>query len=141
MNLTPDFSLILQVILFIVVWQGLSRLAFAPTREVLDQRHKRTVAAELHAAAMVNSAKDDQTAYEKTVQERRSQMATETAAARAAAQEESSKALNDARGAANQSLAAQRAAVADQISAARTKLSGSADDIARQMIARATGNA
>ncbi len=140
MNLTPDFSLVIQVILFVVVWQGLNRLAFQPTQEVLDQRHKRTVTAERDAKSMVASAQDDQDVYDKTVQEKRTALAADTAAARSAAQEESSRALNAARDSANQSLAAQRAAVAEQIEAARASLSGSADDIARRMIERATGN-
>ncbi len=141
MNLTPDFTLVLQVILFIIVWRGLSRLAFTPTSEVLAQRVQRTVAAEREAVAMVSSAGADRDTYDRTVQERRAQMATEIASARNAAQEESSRALNDAREAANKGLAAQRAVVAEQIDSARAKLSSSADEIAAQMLGRVTGNA
>lgn len=139
MNLTPDFTLFLQVLLFIVVWRGLSNLAFAPTSEVLAQREKRTVAAEREAVAMVSSAGADRETYDRTVHERRTQMAAEIASARSAAQEESSRALNEAREAANKSLAAQRAAVAEQIESARAKLSASADEIAAEMLSRVTG--
>ncbi len=138
MNLTPDYSLIIQVLLFLVVWAGLSRLAFAPTREVLDQRLRRTVAAEREAADLVVSATSDQETYDTTVLQRRQQLAANTAAARTAAQEESSRALSDARDAANRALDAQRAVVAEQIESARTKLSSSAADIAGQMLSRVT---
>ena len=141
MNLTPDATLILQVILFIIVWRGLSRLAFAPTSAVLEQRARRTVAAEEEAVAMVSSAEADRDTYDRTVHERRAQMATEIAGARNSAQEESSRALTEARDAANQALAAQRAAVAEQIEVARAKLSAGADEIADEMLSRVTGSA
>lgn len=140
MNLTPDETLIVQVILFIIVWRGLARLAFAPTSAVLEQRLRRTVAAEQEAVAMVSSAETDRATYDRTVHERRAQIATEIGGARSATQEESARALGEAREAAGQALAAQRAAVGEQIESARAKLSASADEIADDMLRRVTGS-
>ena len=141
MNLTPDSTLFIQVLLFLVVWAGLSRLAFAPTREVLEQRTRRTVAAQQEAVAMVASADADRDSYDATVQERRQQLAANTATARATAQQESSRALDAAREAANQALATRREAVVRQIESARGTLGATADDIARQMLDRVSGSA
>jgi len=140
MNLQPDIVHLLgQVVIFIFVWIGLSRMAFAPTSTVLDQRRKRTVAAEEEASAMVASAEADRETYEVTVHQRRAQMSEETTTARNRAQEESAKVLAEARESANQALAAQRDAVAKQVDSARDALAKSADDIAKQMLGRVTG--
>ncbi len=139
MNLTPDHTLIYQVILFIFVWIGLSRMAFAPTSEVLDKRRGRTVAAEEEAVSMVASADSDRETYDRKVHERRAQLSAETASARASAQEESAQVLNSARESANQALNAQRAAVAGQIESARKTLANDVDAIANQMLTRVSG--
>ena len=139
MNLAPDYTIFLQIAIFIVAWVGLSRIAFAPTSEVLEQRRQRTVEAEAGAVAMVAAAQSDRETYDKTVHERRAQLSAETTAARNRAQEDSAVVLAKARESANEALAAQRSAVAGQVETARAALADSAGSIAAQMLGRVTG--
>lgn len=137
--LAPDYSIILQIVLFLLVWKGLASLAINPTHEVLDERARRTVAAEQLAKQLVGAAEHDRETYDRAVHERRAQMAAESASARAAAQEESGRLLAQARSAANDALAERRAEVAAQIDAARQRLGGETGEIADLMLRQVRG--
>ncbi len=139
MNLAPDYTIFIQIGLFVIAWVGLSRIAFTPTSEVLEQRRERTVEAEAQAVAMVAAAESDRETYDKTVHERRAHLAAETTVARNRAQEESAAVLARARDSANEALAAQRSAVAGQVETARSALADTAGNIARQMLSRVSG--
>lgn len=138
MQLYPNASLLAQIAIFVIVWMGLRRLAFAPMQQALDERNRRTVQAEHAAEAMVGAAHADRARYEQAVHERRLQMAHEAERARHAAIEESNQQIAAARAAIARDLAAQRAAVAAQVDAARRALAAEADAIAAQMLQRAT---
>jgi len=139
--LAPDYTIFVQIILFLLVWKGLSAIAFAPTHEVLDERSRRTVAAEELARELVSAAEEDRATYDRAVHERRAQMSAESAAARAAAQEESGRLLAQARADANDALVSQRADVAGQIETARRALSTETQQVADLMLNRVQGGA
>jgi F0F1-type ATP synthase membrane subunit b/b' len=141
MNLFPDHTIVYQIILFVLVWKGLSRIVFTPIHEVFDERSQRTVAAEELAQQLVVAAQNDRETYDIAVRERRTQLATESANARSVAQEESARLLEAARAAANQELSERRTEVAGQIAAARQRLAAGADDIAQEMLRRVSGGA
>jgi F0F1-type ATP synthase membrane subunit b/b' len=139
MQLTPDFSIFIQIAIFVVVWLGLKQLAFAPVQRVLAERDRRTVQAQHEAEAMIASAHADRARYDDAVHARRLAMAQEAEAARRTAIEESNTAIAAARAAIAQELAAQRAAVAAQLERARRALGAEADAIAAEMLQRVAG--
>jgi len=139
MNLIPDYSILLQIIIFLLVWKGLSSLAFAPTTAVLDERARRTVAAEDLAKQLVSAAGEDRATYDRAVHERRAQMSAESASARASAQEEATRLLTQARAEANAAFATQRDAVAEQIVSARQRLAAETQEVANLMLERVQG--
>ena len=141
MQLYPNASLLAQVAIFVIVWIGLRRLVFAPMRQTLDDRDRRTVQAEHAAEAMVAAAHSDRARYEQAVHERRLQMAQEAERARHAAIEEANQQIAAARTAISRDLTAQRATVAVQIDAARRTLASEADAIAAEMLQGVTGGA
>jgi F-type H+-transporting ATPase subunit b len=141
MQLTPDFSIFLQVAIFIVVWLGLRAWVFGPMQTVLADRNRRTVQAGHDAEAMIAAAHADRARYEEAVHQRRLEMSQEAEHARRAAIEESNREIAAARAAIAQELATQRASVAAQVDAARRALGSEADAIAAEMLRRVTSGA
>ncbi len=141
MNLTPDYSILFQIVIFLLVWRGLVSIVIGPTRNVLDERARRTVAAQELAHKLVGAAQHDRDTYDQAVRDRRAQLAAESASARATAQGESASLLAQARAAANDALATQRVGVAGQVDAARQRLGSETQQVADLMLARVTGGA
>jgi len=138
MDLTPDYTLLVQVVTFIALWFGLTKLVFEPMRRVLDDRERRTVEAEAHAAHLYANAQTVQDDYEKTLRDMRVELSQESLATRARMQEEQARTLAEARAAAAEQLAATRAALAEQVRQARRTLAGEAQEVATAMLARVT---
>ena len=139
MQLTPDFSIIYQVAIFLIVWLGLRALVFEPTQQVLEDRRRRTVEAEHSAEAMIQSSLGDRARYDAAVHQRRLELAREAEAARHGAIEESNRTIGATRAAISQELATNRAQVAAQVEAARRVLQAEADTIAEDMLRRVVG--
>lgn len=138
MNLTPDWSILLQVAIFLVVYFGLRKLIFEPMQAVLDERNRRTVQAEHTAEQLIETAHGDRATYEDSVRARRSEMAREAEAARHGAIEESNRQIAEARAAISRELASHRAAIAAQVEQARRALADQAESIAGEMLERVT---
>ena len=139
MQLTPDFSIVYQVAIFLIVWLGLRALVFEPTQQVLEDRRRRTVEAEHSAEAMVESSHADRDRYDGAVHQRRLELAREAEGARHAAIEESNRTIAAVRAAIAQELGTHRAQVAQQVDAARRVLQTEADTIAQDMLRRVSG--
>jgi F-type H+-transporting ATPase subunit b len=139
MQLTPDFSIFYQVAIFLIVWIGLRTLVFEPTQQVLEDRRRRTIEAEHSAEAMIAGTEADRARYDAAVHERRLELQREAEAARHGAIEESNRTIAAARAAIAQELAAHRAQVGAQVDAARRALQAEADTIADEMLRRVMG--
>jgi F-type H+-transporting ATPase subunit b len=137
-NLTPDWSILYQVAIFLVVYFGLRKLIFEPMQHVIAERNRRTVQAEHTAEHLIEAAHADRAKYDESVRERRATMAREAEAARHAAIEESNRQIGEARNAISRELASHRAAIAAQVEQARRALSEQADSIATEMLDRVT---
>ena len=136
MDLTPNSSFFIQIITFVILWQGLKRLVFDPFLAVLDARSARTVAAEADAERLRADVERSRADYEASLQKMRVTMAQESSAARNAAQEEGQRALATARAQANDEMSRLRSQVAAQISSARSTLGAQARSIAEEMLGR-----
>ena len=141
MQLIPDYTIFIQVAIFIAVWLGLRALVFQPMQEVLAERDRRTVQAHAVATAMIEAAHADRARYEDAVRQRRAEMAQEAGAARQTAVGESDRQIASARATIAQEQAAQRAAVSAQVERARRALAADADGIAEEMLARVSAGA
>ncbi|OFV88593.1 MAG: hypothetical protein A3J75_06225, partial [Acidobacteria bacterium RBG_16_68_9] len=126
MDLNPDYSLIIQVVTFLVLWACLKRLVFDPMSQVLDDRHQRTVGTRAVAESMlagVQSARDE---HANTVQAVRHEIAQQAEASRKAAHAAHNQALAEARGEAAAEQERQRAALQEQLANARRALDAEA---------------
>jgi F0F1-type ATP synthase membrane subunit b/b' len=139
MQLTPDYTLIIQVAIFIVVWLGFRALVFEPTQQVLADRRRRTVEAHENAKGMISTALADRERYEDALRQRRIELAQEAERARQAAVSESDAQIDAARAVIAEELAAHRAALTAQVERARRALNAESESIAADMLQRVTG--
>lgn len=139
MELTPDFSLVVQIVTFLVLWAVMKRFLFDPTLAVLDARRERTEGAKTEAERITAASRTAQDDYDQRLREARVQIAQESDAARKKAQDEYAQALAKARAAAADEQARTRAALTAQVETARGALAAEAHTIAFEMLDRVTG--
>ncbi len=139
MELTPDFSFLIQIVTFFALWACLKRLIFDPTLEVLDARRQRTDGAKAEAEQITVTTQAAQDDYDLRLHEARNQLARESETARKAAQDEYGQALAKARVAATDEQIRSRGALMAQVDEARRSLLAEAHTIAFEMVDRIMG--
>jgi len=141
MELVPDYSLIVQIILFVVLWMGLKKLLFEPVLGVLEEREHRTAGRMALAGQEKARAGEAKGEYEAAIREARVKVARESEAAEKAAWEEHGKAVAAARGKAAEEIGRSRGELAAAVEEARGRLKAEAEKIAEEMLERVTGRA
>lgn len=141
MDLTPNSSLFVQVITFVILWVALKKLMFDPVLAVLDERNRRTSGALEEAGTVHQRVDEAQASYERATRDARQVLGQEMQSARAAAQLESSMIIDAARSDEAAAATAMRASVERQVTEARTSLATEAPQLASAMLARVTGGA
>jgi F0F1-type ATP synthase membrane subunit b/b' len=136
MQLAPDYTIFIQVALFIIFWMVFKALVVAPTTQVLEERRRRTVQAGEDAEALAAAAAGDRARYDQRLLEQRHAMAKEAEAARHAAITSSNEEIAAARARIGLDLAHRREAVARQVDEARRALAHEAEQVAGEMLAR-----
>lgn len=132
----PNYTIFIQVALFICFWLAFKALVVGPMSDVLAERHRRTTEAELHAEQLAVAAAGDRARYDQRVHAQRQLMAQEAEAARHAAIAASNEEIAAARQRIAQELAHRRDAVTRQVATARQTLAAEADTIATEMLTR-----
>lgn len=135
----PDFSFIIQLVSFFVLWLGLKRLLFDPMLNVLEQREARTTGTRQAATEMNAAAQVSQTEYERRMHEVRIALAAEAAAARNANQAEEQRLLSETRAQTNTQLSQLRDSLRRQADEARPGLATEAQDLAGRIMERVVG--
>ena len=130
----PDFSFVIQIISFFVLWIGLKRLLFDPVLHVLEEREARTTGARREAAQIAAAADTSAAEYERRMHEVRLALASEADTARNAIQVEERRVLSEAREHANAQLARLRESLANQIQNARPAVASEARDLAVRIL-------
>jgi F-type H+-transporting ATPase subunit b len=139
LQLEPDYTIVLQVAVFIIVWLGLKSLVFTPMQRVLAERDRRTVQAEQGARAMAITADAERARYDEALREQRHRMMREAETARHTAIEDSNRQIAAARADIALELARHRAEIASQVDAARRTLATEAESVATEMLAQVSG--
>ena len=141
MELVPDYTLVVQIVLFVALWMGLKRLLFEPVLEVLEERQARTEGRMALAGEEKVRAGEAQVEYEGAIREARVRVAREGEAAEKEAWAEHARALAEARGKAAEEIGKSRGELAEVVKEASVKLGTEAEGIAEEMLARVTGRA
>jgi len=135
----PDYTFVVQIVLFLILWAGLKRLIFDPVVAMLDAREARTTGAKAAAAQMRSSTEVSAAEYEQKVQEARRQAAGDASVVRSGTAAEEQRVLDAAREEATKQLAVLRENLARQADAARPSLDGEAQQLAARMVERIAG--
>jgi F-type H+-transporting ATPase subunit b len=135
----PDYSFVIQLVSFFILWVGLKRLLFDPMLHMLEQRDARTSGTRLAAAEMNAAAQASETEYAQRMHDVRVALAAEAAAARNANQAEEQRLLSDTRAQANTQLSQLRDSLRRQADEARPGLAAEAQDLASRIMERVVG--
>ncbi|MGH3053963.1 MAG: ATP synthase F0 subunit B [Gaiellaceae bacterium] len=137
----PDFSFVIQIVSFFILWAGLKRLLFDPVLHVLEQREERTSGTR-HAADEMNSAAHAaQAEYEQRMQGVRQALSAEADATHNANQAEEQRLLSETRTQASTQLSQLRDSLRRQADEARPALANEARDLASRILERVVGRA
>jgi F-type H+-transporting ATPase subunit b len=135
----PDFSFLIQIVSFFILWFGLKRLLFDPMIHVLEERESRTTGAR-HAAAEMNAAAHvSQAEYERRMHDVRQALAAEAAKTHHAIQAEEQGLLSETRAQASTQLTQLRESLRRQADEARPALTTEAGDLASRIVERVVG--
>lgn len=135
----PDFSFVIQIISFLLLWAALKRLAFDPMLRLLAERERRTHGGLAEAESTRAAAQAAEQQYDAALRDVRHAVLIDADAARQQAEIEHHRQIATARQAADSELAALRADIASQTRQAQTSLTAEARAIAALMAERVTG--
>ncbi len=135
----PDFTFLIQIVSFLILWQLLRKLAWEPMLAVLQEREERTAGNRRRAEALRGEAQESQRRYEEEMGRARARMHAEVSKVRAQIQEQERAAIQLARREASERLAAQRAALAKEAEAVRVAFAEQAQELSRVIAARLLG--
>jgi F-type H+-transporting ATPase subunit b len=139
LTLPPDFTFVIQLGTFFVLWFVLSRLLFAPFMELLDERAARTAGDIAKAAASRSEVETLFARVDAELARARASANAEVEAVRAKTREEAAQMFAQAQNEAAARLAELREQVAAATRDARGKLAGEARAIADTMVAAVLG--
>lgn len=139
MSLQPDFTFVIQIISFLVLWFGLKRLLFDPVLRVLEQREARTSGTQHAATEMKRAAETAAAEYERRMHEVRQGLQQDIETMRSATQTEQRQILAEARQTAGTELARLRDDLNQQAQTARVTLATEARTLSARLLERAVG--
>src|SRR5262249_19122667 len=122
LKIPPDFSFVIQIASFVVLWVGLKRLLFDPVIAMLEEREARTAGRARAAAEIRAAAERDAADYERRLQAVRVALLGESEVTRAATRREESQILAAAREQASVQLMQLRESLRRQSEAAQPAL-------------------
>lgn len=134
-----DFSLVVQIALFLVLWSILRRVLFGPVGRLMAERERRTDGTHAEARSMMEEGRELQARYDAAIANARA----EGEAVRSEIREEALKARNavvsQGREAAARRIQEMREEVRRELEAARGVAAQDAETLARQMAEKVLG--
>ena len=135
----PDYSFVIQVVSFLILWFALKRLLFDPVVQVLERREARTTGARHAAAEMQAATEAAAAAYERELHQVRIGLAADSEAARQSTREQERHVVAEAREAASRQLMQVREDLRRQAETVRPALAAEARDLSARMLQRVLG--
>lgn len=137
--ISVDYSLVVQIVLFLILWSILRRVLFGPVGRVMAERERRTDGAHAEARSLVEEGKELQERYDAAIAKARA----EGEAIKSEIREEALKArnaiLSQGRDVAAQKIQEIRGEVQMELEAARRVASANADALAEEMAEKVLG--
>lgn len=135
-QLVPDGTLILHVIIILVMVYVLNATLFKPINQILAARERRTRGRMSEAQEISKSVSEKLSEYERSLRQARGEAYARTEAERAEAMKERQQKLNEMREQLSQSIAQEKKTIEEQASEARATLEVESRRIAREIGSR-----
>ena len=134
-----DFSLVVQIVLFLILWSILRRVLFGPVGRLMAERERRTEGAHAEARSLAEEGKELQAQYDAAIAQARA----EGEAIKSEIRDEAIKArnviLSQGRDAATQKIQEIREEVQKELEAARRVAATNAEALAQEMAEKVLG--
>ena len=135
-QLVPDGTLILHVIIILVMVYVLNATLYKPINKILESREKRTRGRLSEAQEVMKGVKEKLAEYEASLRQARSEAYAHAESQRAEAMMERQRRVNEMRNELAQSIAAEKEAIQQQATQARASLEVESHLIARDISSR-----
>jgi F-type H+-transporting ATPase subunit b len=135
-QLVPDGTLILHVIIILVMVYVLNATLFKPINQILAAREKRTRGRSTEAQDILKNVSDKTSDYERSLRQARSEAYALSEAQRVEAMKERQQKLNEMREQLGQSIAQEKKTIQQQAAEARATLETESHRIAREIGSR-----
>jgi F-type H+-transporting ATPase subunit b len=135
-QLVPDGTLILHVIIILVMIYVLNATLYKPINQILASREKRTRGRLTEAQEIMQSVSEKLREYERSLRQARAEAYAETEAQRAAAMKERQQKLNEMRAQLTQMITQEKKTIEQQAAVARVVLEAEARQLAREIGSR-----
>jgi len=135
-QLVPDGTLILHVIIILVMIYVLNATLYKPINQILESREKRTRGRLTEAQEIMQSVSQKISEYERSLRQARAEAYAQTEAQRAAAMKERQQNVNEMRAQLTQTIAQEKKTIEQQAGEARVTLEVESRRLAREIGSR-----
>lgn len=132
-QLVPDGTLLLHIIIILVMMFILNHTLFKPINRILEEREKRTRGRSGEARDILRRVEEKLRHYENTLREERAEGYRQMEQVRAEAMRKRQESLNVVREEVSQLIAAEKAGINFQVKSARAVLQGDARNLAAEI--------
>ncbi len=141
LKIPPDYTFLVQIAIFVVLWLVLRRLWFEPALKIIQARAARSEGAIQEARAVQVEAERLRAEHAAALDQARSEAQREMQEIVRAAEAEQKRVLDEARDEAQRTLAEVRGRIAEEVADARRTLRAQAEDIAGEVARKVLGRA
>ncbi len=134
-----DFSLVVQIVLFLILWSILRRVLFGPMGRLMAERERRTEGAHAEARSMVEEGRELQAQYDAAIAKARAEGEVIKSEIREEALRVRNVILSQGRDVATRKIQEIKEEVRKEMEAARRVASTNADALAQQMAEKVLG--
>ncbi len=138
-QLVPDGTLILHVVIILVMVFVLNATLYRPINRILEERERRTEGREDEARTIMRTVEEKLSNYEQTLRQARAEAYALSESERAAAMQERQRRLDEMRHSLAESIAQEKKAISEQAEEARATLESEARALASEIGARVIG--
>ena len=141
LKIPPDYTFLLQIVLFVGLWLVLKRLWFDPALRVIRERTARSEGAVREARSVQADAERLRAEHATALDHARDEATREMQEIVRGAEAEQKRLLDEARGDAQRTLGEARARIAEEVAEARRTLRTEAGGIAQEVVRAVLGRA
>ena len=141
LKIPPDYTFLLEIVLFVALWLVLKRLWFDPALRVIRERAARSEGAIVEARAVQADADRLRSEHAAALDQARGEAQREMQEMIRTAEAEQKLLLDEARTDAQRTLGDARARIAEEVADARRTLRAEAEAIAREVVRKVLGRA